>query len=51
MTCYDLLDADTTEFIRIANTDEIEASLDAASNNPYTGIILVDGRRCYVQEI
>ena len=46
----DLMDYATAERIRSATPAEHEASIAAAGSDGGAGVILVDGRKCYVQD-
>lgn len=45
-----LKDYETGEEIREATAEEREASVEAARRDGGAGVILVDGRRCYVED-
>lgn len=45
-----LHDYQTGDVLRPATTAELEASKDAATRDGGAGVILVDGRSCYVQD-
>jgi hypothetical protein len=45
-----LCDYATGETIREATADEARASREAAEHDGGAGVILVDGRRCYVED-
>lgn len=45
-----LVDYETAETIREASEEEARASREQAERDGGAGIILVDGRRCYVEE-
>jgi hypothetical protein len=44
-----LCDYGTGEFIRAATPNELHASIVAARGDGGAGVILVDGRRCFVR--
>lgn len=43
-----LMDYDTAESIRHATVNEYDASMEAAKHDGGVGVIVVDGRSCYV---
>jgi hypothetical protein len=45
-----LMDYDAAEPIREATPEEAEASRTQAERDSGAGVILVDGRRCYVED-
>jgi len=45
-----LHDYKTGEFLRIATLQELSASIEAGKSDGGSGVILVDGRSCYVSE-
>ena len=44
-----LMDYETGDAIRLATAEEAVASEEAATRDGGAGVILVDGRRCYVE--
>jgi len=46
----DLMNYSTGEFIREATQQELAASIEAATHDGGSGVILVDGVSCYVVE-
>jgi len=45
-----LCDYDTAEVIREATEEEAASSREAAKHDGGAGVLLVDGRRCYVED-
>jgi hypothetical protein len=50
MTGPVLYDYNTGDAIRNATADELEASIEVAESDGGVGVILVDGKSCYVVE-
>lgn len=50
LTDCDLRDFNTTDYLRPATEQELEASREAARHDGGAGVIIVDGRKCYVEE-